>query len=209
MFQEEHRIRIGDGGQEQPLGVVRSRRHGDLDPRDMHHERLQALGMLRALSPTAPDDGPHDEGYAHLPAEHRPPLGRQVEQLIHGQIEKVAANMDVHRPQAAECGADGHAGHPAFRDRRVEDPLRPEPLDQVLGAAEDRLVIVDPDPHHDDAGILFHGLRQSLVQRIAVGYQPHRRSRLLLMDRSSLVAREASFVSRWRDGREMRERRDK
>ena len=47
VLEEDHRVVVADGLDEQALGVVGRRGHDDLQPRDVGEDRVQRLRVLR------------------------------------------------------------------------------------------------------------------------------------------------------------------
>ena len=70
-------------------------------------------------------------------------------------------------------GADRDARHGVLGQRRAEDALRPEFLDEAAGRTLDCLVIVNVEAEDEDTWIARHLLRGRLAQRVDIGQQAH------------------------------------
>ena len=88
----------------------------------MAEEGLEALRVLRAASCGA-DGRTHHQRHLDRTARHVAHLGRFVDQLIHGQKEKVSVLHVGDRPQAGHGRADGQAGQAQFGDGRIQNSL--------------------------------------------------------------------------------------
>ncbi len=73
----------------------------------------------------------HDRA-AHLAARHVQRLGGGVDDLVHRLHGEVEGHELDDRPQPVHRGADRHAGEAVLGDRRVDDPLRAELVEQAL-----------------------------------------------------------------------------
>ena len=86
-------------------------------------------------------------------------------------IEKIHADVDVDRPHAGHGRADRHAGHGVLGQRRAEDALRAEHIDQAARRPLDRLVIVDVETENKNARVALHLLRNRFAERIDIGQE--------------------------------------
>ena len=119
-FEEDDRIVVLDGGDEQPLRVIRCGRRHRFQAGDMREQRFGALAVcLAAENATA-------IGHAHH-HRHRVVAGRAItdargfrDQLVVGGINIVGKLDFDDGPQAVRGHANGGAGDAAFVDRRVE-----------------------------------------------------------------------------------------
>ncbi len=143
----------------------------------MPEERLEALGMRRALPPPFPDDGTDDDRHARRPPVHVAPLRRQVDHLIRREKHEIIAR--VH-----DDGALAH-GRGAYRDSReglfgyghIEDSGPAESFVGGAGRAKDPLVIIHADSHDEHIRILRHSLNQGLGDCLRVRARAHDRFR--------------------------------
>lgn len=149
---EQHdRVRVADGGAEQAVGVGRGGRHHGLHP-GMREEAVRVVGVL--AGPAVPGARPRDDAgqrHARLAARHQGELVRLVDELLEDEEEQ---RGDLELQDGAPPGqrrTDRHRGEGLFGERGVDDPLRPEALQQperragqagadVLAEHADRLV---------------------------------------------------------------------
>src|SRR5690606_12606167 len=77
-FQEDDRIGILDGGQQQPLGIVRSGRSHHLQSRGVHKQSLRRIGVeFRGADPPAVGSADHEgKGKGPLIPRPKPEIGR-------------------------------------------------------------------------------------------------------------------------------------
>ena len=137
---------------EQALGVVRRRRHHDLSPGTCAYMRLERLAVLRAeLCGRAARAAEHDR-QLELPARHLPDLGRVVDDLIDRDEREVQGHELDDRPQPDHRRADADAGEAALGDRRVDDALLAELLQQALRHLVGAVVVADLLAHEEDVG---------------------------------------------------------
>ncbi len=144
VFEEDHRVRIADGALEQALGVGR---HVGRDHLEARHVRVPggvSPGCAGRRRGPPRRWAPEDDRAAHLSAGHVERLGGRVDDLVdrlHGEVE--GHELDD-RPQARERGADAEAREAVLGDRRVDDPLRAELLQQALRDLVGALVLARP-----------------------------------------------------------------
>ena len=67
-------------------------------------------------------------------------------------------------------GADADADEAALGDRRVDDPLLAELLQQALRDLVGAVVVADLLAHEEDAIVLLHLLGHRLIERLAKSY---------------------------------------
>jgi len=110
------------------------------------------------------------------PAGGRVRISRNhVDQLVHGQQQKINTDVDVDGTQAVYGGPHAETGHGIFRDWRVEATIRSEFRQKTGRTAENLLVIRHPDAVDEDPGIPFHFLSYRLVKGLAEANPPHER----------------------------------
>ena len=131
----QHRIRIGDGGGHQRARVFRRRGHDDLQARRAIEPRLGVLAVIRAgVAQAAPRHAHH---HRHFPAPAIPDLRGVVDELIESGRDEIVELHFADRPQSRQRGADAHAEHGAFGERRVANAIAVV-LEQRLAAAGTR-----------------------------------------------------------------------
>ena len=89
VLEEDHRVVGVHRRYQQALGRVRVRRHHALEPRDVRHQRVQNLRVLRRRADARADAREHGEGELHVAAVHVAHLGRVVEQLVKADAHEV------------------------------------------------------------------------------------------------------------------------
>ena len=100
-------------------------------------------------------------------------FGRVVHHLIEGDERKTEGHELDDRPQADHGRADAHAGETVLADRRVDDPLRPEAIEQTLADFVGAVVLRDFFAHEEDIGIALEFFSERFVQRLAISDLPH------------------------------------
>ena len=105
-------------------------------------------------------------GTFQLAARHVVDLGGLVHELIHDQRQEVAEHDVDDGPHAGHRGADADAGEPGLRDRRVDDALRAELVDEPLEHLERRAGLGDVLAHQEDASDRGASLR-AIASRMA------------------------------------------
>ena len=105
----------------------------------------------------------------HLPlaAGHVVDLGGLVGHLVHDDAQEVAEHDVDDRPHAGHRGADAEAGEAGFRDRRVDDAVLAELVDQAGQHLERRARLGHVLAHEDDLGIAAHFLGDRFLDRVA------------------------------------------
>ncbi len=126
MLDEDHRVVVVDGSQQQSLGVIGVGGHDHLQARHMHEPVLKALGVLGGGAGSRPARHPQDERHGGLAAEHEAHLGRLQDQLLHRERDEVHELDLADGPHAGERRADARPGDGRLGDGRVADALRPE-----------------------------------------------------------------------------------
>ena len=165
-FQEDHRIIVLDGGDQQALGVVGVGRHDRAQAADLREHGLGALAVgLAAVDAAAAghaDRHRRDELVDRAVAQAR----RLGHDLVGSRIEVVGELDLAHRPQAVGAHAHRHADDAALGDRRVEHARAAVLGLQAFGAAEHAAEIahVLAEHHHVVVALQhhIHGRAQSL-----------------------------------------------
>ena len=173
---EEHDRVVGpDRGLEQALGVGRAVRADHHQPR---HVRVPAAVILAVLGgdPRRGAVGPaeHDRA-AHLPARHIIGLGRRIDDVVDRLHREVEGHELDDRPKAAHRRAGAETGKAIFGDRRVDDALGPELLEQILRDLVGALIFGDLLADHEHPLVAPHLLRHRVAQRLAQGHGDERR----------------------------------
>src|SRR5690606_32501342 len=100
-------------------------------------------------------------------------LRRAVEDLVHRQDREVERHELDDRAQPEHRCTYAETGKAELRDRRIDDALLTETIEQAL---RDLVrAVVEPDflTHQEDVGIALHFLSERLVQRLAICQYSH------------------------------------
>jgi hypothetical protein len=114
-----------------------------------------------------------NDGRAHLAAGHVERLGRGVDDVVHRLHGEVEGHELDDGLQTAKGRADAEAGEAVLGDRRVDDPLGAELVQQSLGHLVGALVFGDLLAHDEDGVIAAHLLGHGIAQRFADGRLDH------------------------------------
>ena len=153
---------------QQPLGVGGRRRVDDVQAGDVGEDALQRLRVLAAVALAGADRGADDERDLDLRAGHVVPLAGLVRDLVRGHQGEVHVHQFDDRAQPDHRGADAGPADAGFGDRRVEDALAAEGLEQVLGQLEGAAVVGHVLAVDDDSTVAQHLLDESLTERVLV-----------------------------------------
>ena len=83
VLEDDDRVVVANSGLEQALGVVRRRRHHDLQARNVTAPRMQRLRVLRRRPASRAHRRADDDGHLPLAAGHVVDLGGLVGHLVH------------------------------------------------------------------------------------------------------------------------------
>ena len=151
VLEEDDRVVGADRGLEQALGVGRAIGRDHDQP---GHVRVPAAVILAVLGADAAGGavGPaeHDRA-AHLPARHVIGLGGRIDDVVDRLHREVEGHELDDRPQPAHRRAGAEAGKAIFGDRRVDDALGAELLEQALRDLVGALIFGDLLAHHEHA----------------------------------------------------------
>ena len=114
----------------------------------------------------------HDRA-VHLPARHVVGLGRRIDDLIHrlhGEVERHELDDWL---ETAKRSANAEAGKTVLGDRRVNNALRAEFLQQALGDLVGALILGDLLAHDEHGRIAPHLFRHGVAQRLAYRHGHH------------------------------------
>ena len=124
-LEEDHRVVVLDGGDEQALGVVGVRRQHRLQPADVGEQALRALAVRLAAVDAAAAGHAHDERGGELGAGAVAQPRRLGDQLVERRVD-VVGELDLDdRPQPVGAHAEGGADDAALGDRGVEHAVAP------------------------------------------------------------------------------------
>ena len=174
VLDEEDGVAVEQRTPHEAVRVRRVRRHGDLDPGDVHEPRLEALRVLGPHAHPGHDRSPDHERHGELPAGEVVQLRGLVEDLVHRDADEVEELDLAHRPHARDGETDRVADRARLAERRVADPLLAVVVEEAAGDAERAAVGADvlTDQHHRLGPL--ERLAEGLVDRLA---HRHRRRR--------------------------------
>jgi len=173
VLENHHRVGIGDGGQQQSLGVVRGRRLHHLQAGHMRQPRLQALAVLRGRPGAGAGREAHHQRHRYRAAQHVAQLGRLVDDLFHGECREVRELELEHRPHPGQRRPHRNACAAQLGDWRVHYAVLAEPLHQVAGDLECAAVDADVLAHQEHPRVGLQRDCQRLVDRLRVAQLAH------------------------------------
>jgi hypothetical protein len=168
VLENQHRIGVVDRREEQSLGVVRRRWLHDLQPRHVREPRFQALAVLRGGAGAGTAGQADHHRHAGLAAEHEMDLGRLIDDLLHCQRHEVGELQLEHRLHAGNGRADGRTRNAELADRRVDDALRAETMDEVARHTECAAVDADVLAEQENPLVRLHRLGKPFADRLGV-----------------------------------------
>jgi hypothetical protein len=165
MLDEDHRIVVGDGRQQQAVTIGRIGRHHHLDPGRVAKPGFQEVGMLAAILEAGAGHGADDHRHMGLAAGHEAQLGGMVGDLVHADADEIHQHDFDHRPHADHRGADGGT-HEAHLGNRSGAHARAVFGRQTLRDLDDAAAfrIGDFLAEDDDVLVGFHRIVQRPVQ---------------------------------------------
>src|SRR2546426_11221528 len=133
---EEHHGVVGpDRGLEHALGVFGCRRCDDEQPRDQPIDDLEAVRVLRRKLVARAARHANHHRHLGLAAKHVSDLRRVVHDLVVGDEREVDGHHLDDRAQTEHGRTDRRANNDLLGDRRVDDALGSELVEQTLGHA--------------------------------------------------------------------------
>jgi hypothetical protein len=162
-LEHDHGVGVAHRGREQPLGVPRSAGDDDLQPRLVAEERLRRLGVVLRGADARAVRHPDGQRAGEPAARPRPHACGVGDQLVERRVGE-AHELDLRDgPEAVGRHPDGRPGDAGLRERRVDDPVPAELVDQALGRAEDAAVLADVLAEDDDAVVAGEFRAQALA----------------------------------------------
>ena len=129
---------------------------------------FERLRMLPAVALAATGGGADDQRHFRLRATHIVPLGGLIADLVRRHQREVEIHQLHHRPQAPHRRAAGRAADAGFADRRVEDAMATERLEQALRHLERAAIVGHVLAIEDDAIVARHFFGERFAQRVLV-----------------------------------------
>ncbi len=170
---EHDRVRVLDGGPQQPVGVGGGGGADDLQAGVVVEPGLDVLGVVRPAADAAAVRAAHD--HRHRPADAVVHLGGAGDQLVEGDRDEVAELHLGHRALPGHRRADRDPGDAGLGHGRVDRAHHPVLLLQPLRGAERAALAADVLAHAEDARIGLHLVVQGGVDRLEVRELGHGR----------------------------------
>ena len=133
----------------------------------MHEPHLGILRVEGAAVDIAAAGAAQDEGCRRAPEVMR--LRDHVADLVHGAADEVHELKFGDRTHAGERRAEGRAHDGGFCDRRVDDPLGTEAVNEAVGDFEGAAVDADVFADAEDGGVALHFFPDSLADGFEIG----------------------------------------
>ena len=169
VFEEQHGVVAAKGPLEQPLGIVRARRHHDAQPGNVREDRVVAARMVRGGGVADADAATQEHRHLESAAAHVLHLRDLIEDLADAVEDEVGEHEIDDGSGAGHGGAGSQPDEAAFADRRVAEAHRPILLEQSGRGLEVAAAPADALAHHEDVGIARHLLGQGFERRLHEG----------------------------------------
>src|SRR5579859_4709261 len=156
-FEEDHRVGVEDGREQQSVRVRRRRRHDHLEPGGVGEVGLGALGVVQTpLDPSAVGGTDHYMARV-LPARSVAELRELAHDLVEARIDEVQ-ELDLRDGlEAVQRHSDGGPNDTGLRQRCVDDAVRAEVLEQSFRGPEHSSVDPDVLAEEEDLRVGRHG----------------------------------------------------
>jgi hypothetical protein len=165
MREKNHKISVAQGLMHHAFRIVGRARTHDLGARNVRHQPVQALRMLRGIAVASAGTCEQDHRHLELAARHVVCLRRVIQQYIEANADKIDVGHIDDGPHAGDGHAGGHAENTRLRDRCVDNAMRTEPRTQALGHTENAAKREKVLTQHDDALVTFHFPHHGLAGR--------------------------------------------
>ena len=165
-LEEDHRILILDGADQQPLRIVGIGRHHHLDAADVGEYAFRTLRMGLAAADAAAAGHAHRHRRVEFTGGPVSQARQLADDLIEGGVG-VVGELDLHhRLQPMHAHADGRTDDATLGDRRIQHPLLAVLALQTIGAAEHAAEVAHILAHQDHAGVALQHHIQCGVDRL-------------------------------------------
>ncbi|MNK72771.1 hypothetical protein D3C87_922550 [compost metagenome] len=155
-LEEDDRIIVLDGGDQQALGVIGVGRNDNLQTRNVGEQGFWRLAVRLAAEDAAAIGAADRDRRGELTARAVAHLGRFRDDLVIGRIN-IVGELDLDdRAQAIGAHADGGGDDAALRNRGVEAAGQAVLLLQLVGDAEDAAEIARVLAEGQDVRVLGH-----------------------------------------------------
>ena len=173
VLEEADGVVVPDGGAQQARGVGGGGGADDFQPRDVHEQTLQGLGVGGGVAAARALLAPDHQGDPGVAAEDIAGLGHLVEDLVRRHEGEVPVHQLRDGPHPAGGGAQGGADDGGLGDGGVADPVRAEFLVEVPGAAVHAAQLLHVLAHDEDPLVPPHLLGDGLPDRLRIRKLSH------------------------------------
>ena len=166
VLQHDDRVLVADGRLQKALRVVRRRRSDHLQPGGVCKVGLDALRVVQPAAHVPAVWGAQHHRHVHLPIGAVPYARGLPDHLVHRRPDEVRELHLGDGPQAGQRRADRYAGYRGLRQRRVDDALLPELLQEALGGKENAAAAAHVLAHHEHGPVARHLLAHRVPYRL-------------------------------------------
>ena len=167
--EDQHRVGIGDRGEQQPLGVIGGRRLDDLQAGHMRIPGLQALAVLRGRAGAGARGHADHQRHGDRAAEHEAQLGGLIDDLVGGAHAEIGEAQFHHGARASKGRTDAGCHDHRLRDRRIDDAILAEDVLQAFVLAGKTAFGTEVLAQRPDAVITLHLLLQRQEGSLCIG----------------------------------------
>ena len=165
VFEEDDGILGADRGLQQPLRIGGAVGRNNNEPRNACVPGPVILTVLSGYACCCAVRTAEDHRAAHLATGHVVGLGGRVHDMVDRLHREVEGHELDDRAEAAHRRARAKPGEAIFGDRRIDDALCSELVEQSLRDLVSALVLGDLLAHHEHAVIAAHFLGHRVAQR--------------------------------------------
>src|SRR5438128_1754687 len=165
-LEEDHGVRIADGGGQQRARITRARWNDHLQPGNLGVELLLGLRVMFEGANASPVWHANHHGDVKASLRARPVARAVVLDLVEA-LKGEARELDLADGlEAVEGHADGGPDDGCFGQRAVDDALGTELPLQIIGHAEDAAVHADVLAQDEHVSVALHRLEEGEVERL-------------------------------------------
>src|SRR5438445_2405862 len=132
-LEEHHGVVGADRRLQHSLGVFGRGWRDDQQPGDQPVQNLEAMRMLGGQLVAGAARHADHQWHLRLAAEHVPNLSRVIDDLVVSNQREVDRHHLDDGSKSEHGGSDGAADDHLLGDRRIDDPLRAEPVEETFG----------------------------------------------------------------------------
>jgi hypothetical protein len=166
VLEEDAGIVVANGGFDQAFGVVGRGGADDFQARIVDEPHLGILRVEGAAVDISAAGTAKDERRGSSPEIVR--FRDHVRDLVHGAGDEIHELEFGDGTHARERGSEGRADDSGLGDRRVDDALRAEAVDETVSDFKSTPVYADVFAEAEDGGVVFHFFPDSLADGFEV-----------------------------------------